>query len=162
MLYTGQETMTGGRILKAKDYINNETFMLTYGDGVANIDIPALINLHKKSGKQATMTAVQPTGRFGAIEIESDSTVNSFIEKPKGDGTWINGGFFVLEPEIFDYINNGEQTVWEREPLENIAKNNQLNAYKHNGFWQPMDTLRDKIELTNMWQSCNAPWQIWD
>ena len=161
MLYTGKDTMTGGRIKKAKDYIGNETFMLTYGDGVSNVDIPALVDFHKKSGKLATLTAIQPSGKFGAINIENNGEISSFMEKPKGDGAWINGGFFVLELQIFDYIKNGDSTIWEREPLEDLAKDNQLNAYKHRGFWQPMDTLRDKIELTEMWQSQSAPWQIW-
>jgi glucose-1-phosphate cytidylyltransferase len=161
MLYTGQDTMTGGRIKKAQDYIGNEPFMLTYGDGVADVNIPLLIDSHKKSGKLATMTAVQQTGRFGSINIEQNNAISSFIEKPKGDGAWINGGFFMLEPEIFDYIKNDDSVIWEREPLENLAKNNALNAYKHNGFWRPMDTLRDKIELTQMWTTSNAPWQIW-
>lgn len=161
MLYTGQDTMTGGRILRAKDYIGNETFMLTYGDGVADVNIPELINYHKKSNKPATMTAVQQSGRFGAIDIKQDNTISSFVEKPKGDGAWINGGFFVLESDIFDYIKNGDKTIWEHEPLESLAKTNQLNAFKHNGFWRPMDTLRDKIELTDMWNTGNAPWQVW-
>lgn len=161
MLYTGKDTMTGGRIKKAQNYIGNETFMLTYGDGVSNVDIPALVDFHKKSGKLATLTAIQPSGKFGAINIENNDEISSFTEKPKGDGAWINGGFFVLEPQIFDYIKNDDSTIWEKEPLESLAKDNQLNAYKHRGFWQPMDTLRDKIELTEMWESQNAPWQIW-
>jgi glucose-1-phosphate cytidylyltransferase len=162
MLYTGQDTMTGGRIKKAQNYIGNETFMLTYGDGIANINILDLINFHKNSNKFATMTAVQPTGRFGAINIEKNNEISSFIEKPKGDGSWINGGFFVLEPEIFNYIKNDDKTVWEKEPLEGLAKNNQLNAYKHSGFWRPMDTLKDKMELTDMWNNCKAPWKVWE
>ena len=162
MLYTGQDTMTGGRIKKAQSYVGNEPFMLTYGDGVANVDISRLVEYHKQSDKLATMTAVQQSGRFGAINIEHDNEISSFIEKPKGDGAWINGGFFVLEPEVFDYININDSTVWEREPLENLAGNGKLNAYKHDGFWRPMDTLRDKIELTQMWNSGKAPWQIWD
>ncbi|MEI8377522.1 MAG: glucose-1-phosphate cytidylyltransferase [bacterium] len=161
MLYTGKDTMTGGRIKKAKDYIGNETFMLTYGDGVSNIDIPDLIEFHKKSGKLATLTAVQPSGKFGAINIENNGEISSFMEKPKGDGAWINGGFFVLEPKIFDYIEDGDSAIWEKEPLEKLAKDNQLNAYKHKGFWRPMDTLKDKIDLTEMWDSHNAPWLTW-
>ncbi len=161
MLYTGKDTMTGGRIKKAKDYINNETFMLTYGDGVANVDIPSLVDFHKKSGKLATLSAIQPSGKFGAINIENNGKISSFMEKPKGDGAWINGGFFVLEPEIFDYIKNGDSTIWEREPLEALAKDNQLNAYKHSGFWRPMDTLKDKIDLTEMWENETAPWKLW-
>lgn len=161
MLYTGKNTMTGGRIKKAQDYIGNETFMLTYGDGVANVNIPETIDFHKKSGKLATLTAIQPSGKFGAINIENNGEISSFMEKPKGDGAWINGGFFVLEPKIFDYIQDGDSTIWEKEPLENLAKDNQLNAYKHSGFWRPMDTLKDKIDLTEMWQSKAAPWKIW-
>lgn len=161
MLYTGQDTMTGGRVKKAQSYIGNETFMLTYGDGVSDVNISKLLESHKKSGKLATLTTVQPSGKFGAINIEKDNTVSSFMEKPKGDGAWINGGFFVLEPQIFDYIKNGDSTIWEREPLEGLAKDNQLNAFKHTGFWQPMDTLRDKNELTELWMSENAPWALW-
>lgn len=161
MLYTGQDTMTGGRIKKAKDYIGNEPFMLTYGDGVASININELIEEHKKSKKYATLTAVQPSGKFGALDIATNGDIHSFVEKPQGDGAWINGGFFVLEPEVFDYIQNGDSTVWEREPLEKLAKDGQLNAYKHYGFWRPMDTLRDKNELTEMWMTEKAPWKIW-
>ncbi len=161
MLYTGQETMTGGRIKKAQDFIGNERFMLTYGDGVSDVNIHELIKLHEHSGKIATMTAVQPKGRFGALVIKDDVEITSFMEKPKGDESWINGGFFVLEPQVFDYIKDGDPTIFERAPLENLAKNGQLNAYKHNGFWRPMDTLRDKIELTELWQADKAPWALW-
>lgn len=161
MLYTGQDTMTGGRIKKAQDYIGNETFMLTYGDGVSDININKLIESHKKSGKLATLTSIQPSGKFGALNIEQNGEISSFSEKPKGDGAWINGGFFVLEPQIFNYITDGDNTVWERKPLENLAKDKQLNAYKHYGFWKAMDTLRDKIELTDMWMTSHAPWALW-
>ena len=160
MLYTGPDTMTGGRIYKAKDFIGNEPFMLTYGDGVADINIKELLEHHKKSGKIATLTAIQPAGKFGAISINND-TVTTFREKPLGDDAWINGGFFVLEPEIFDYINPSENTVFEKEPLENLAKTKQLNAYRHNGFWRAMDTMRDKNELTEMWNREKAPWALW-
>ena len=162
MLYTGQDTMTGGRIKKAQDYIGNEPFLLTYGDGVADVNINELINCHKKSGKLVTMTAVQLRGRFGALVIKDDNMITSFMEKPKGEESWINGGFFVCEPKVFDYIKDGDSTIFERAPLENLAKDNQLNAYKHNGFWRPMDTLRDKNDLTEMWLNDSAPWAIWN
>lgn len=161
MLYTGQDTMTGARIKKAQEYVGHEPFMLTYGDGVANVNIEKLVEYHKKSGRLATLTSVQPSGRFGAVDISEDGNIASFSEKPKGDCAWINGGFFVLEPEIFDYIQSGDSVVWEREPLEHLARDNQLNAFKHHGFWRPMDTLRDKTELTQMWMKSQAPWAIW-
>lgn len=161
MLYTGKDTMTGGRIKKAQDYIGNEPFMLTYGDGVSDVNIEELIKCHKESGKLVTMTAVQLSGRFGALVIKDDNMITSFMEKPKGEESWINGGFFVCQPEVFDYIKEGDKTIFERAPLENLAKDNQLNAYKHRGFWQPMDTLRDKKELTELWESGKAPWAKW-
>lgn len=161
MLYTGKDTMTGGRIKKAQDFIGNERFMLTYGDGVSDVNIPELVKLHEQSGKLATMTAVRPSGRFGALVIDEDSQITSFKEKPKGDESWINGGFFVLEPKVFDYINEGDDVVFEQKPLENLAKEGQLNAFRHDGFWRPMDTLRDKMELTKMWQENQAPWAVW-
>lgn len=161
MLYTGKDTMTGGRIKKAQDYIGNEPFMLTYGDGVSDVDINELIKCHKESGKLVTMTAVQLSGRFGALVIKDDNMITSFMEKPKGEESWINGGFFVCQPEVFDYIQDGDKTIFERAPLENLAKDKQLNAYKHRGFWQPMDTLRDKKELTELWESNQAPWAKW-
>lgn len=161
MLYTGQNTMTGGRIKRAREYVGNEPFMLTYGDGVSDVDIDALIKSHKESGKLCTMTAVQLAGRFGALVIKDDNMITSFMEKPKGEESWINGGFFVCRPEVFDYIKDGDSTIFERAPLENLAKDGQLNAYKHRGFWQPMDMLRDKIELTKLWESGNAPWAKW-
>lgn len=162
MLYTGQDTMTGGRIKKAQSYIGNEPFLLTYGDGVADINIKDLIQSHKKSKKIITMTAVQPSGRFGALVIKKDNLITSFMEKPKGNETWVNGGFFVCEPKVFDYIKNSEKTIFERQPLEDIAKAKQLNAFKHNGFWKPMDTLREKNELTDLWYSGKASWNVWD
>lgn len=163
MLYTGQDTMTGGRIKKAQDYIGNEPFMLTYGDGVADINIIELLQAHKNSGKLMTMTAVQPSGRFGALSISEDNSITSFKEKPQDDGAWINGGFFVCEPEVINYIEpNNPKEIFERRPLENIALDGQLNAYKHTGFWRPMDTLRDKNELNEYWDNGNAPWKIWD
>lgn len=162
MLYTGQNTLTGSRIKKAQDYIGNERFLLTYGDGVSDVDIAALVKNHEASGKLATVTAVRPSGRFGAIDIDSTNQVNSFMEKPKGDGGWINGGFFVCEPQVMDFIGTGDNITFEREPLENLAKQGQLNAYKHNGFWQPMDTLKDKMQLTDLWENNQAPWKKWD
>ncbi len=158
---TGSDTMTGGRIKRIQKYIGNEPFMLTYGDGVADIDISKLVNEHKASGRLATVTVVQPRGRFGAIQIEDGSSaVLSFKEKPKGDGNWINGGFFVLQPEIFDYIKD-DKTIFEYEPLETLATNGNLCAYRHYGFWRPMDTLRDKTDLEEAWESNNAPWKLW-
>lgn len=156
---TGLNTMTGGRIKRIQPYIGNETFMLTYGDGVSDVNIHDLVEFHKKNGRYATLTAVQPSGKFGALEIDQKNDVHSFQEKPKGDGAWINGGFFVLEPQIFNYIKQGDETVWEREPLEKLAKDNQLSAFKHEGFWHPMDTLRDKNELESLWNADNAPWK---
>ena len=161
MLYTGQNTMTGGRIKKATKYINNEPFLLTYGDGVSDVNIQELIDAHKQSGKLITMTAVKPTGRFGALVIDEKNTITSFMEKPKGDGAWINGGFFVCQPEVMDYIAEGNDVIFEREPLERLAAEGQLHAYKHEGFWQPMDTLRDKIHLTELWEAQKAPWKKW-
>lgn len=161
MLYTGQDTMTGGRIKRAQNYIGNEPFMLTYGDGVSDLDVNALIECHKKSGKYLTLTAVKPSGKFGALDITSDGSINNFTEKPQGDGNWINGGFMVCEPQVFDYIKDGDSTIFERAPLEDLAKDGQLNAYKHRGFWYPMDTLKGKNDLTEMWQSGKAPWAKW-
>lgn len=158
---TGLNTMTGGRVKRIQQYIGNETFMLTYGDGIGDIDIQKLIEFHKNHGKYSTVTAVQPTGRFGALELGEDNSVISFQEKPKGDGAWINAGFFVLEPQIFDYIED-DRTLWEREPLNNLSRDGQLAALKHNGFWKPMDTLRDKTKLENLWSTGKPPWKIWD
>ena len=161
MLYTGQDTMTGGRIKKAQEYIGNEPFLLTYGDGVSDVNIDDLIKSHKESGKTVTMTAVQPSGRFGALVIKDDNMITSFMEKPKGDESWIKGGFFVCQPQVFDYIPNGDDVIFERAPLENLAKDRKLNAYKHEGFWRPMDTLKDKNDLTEMWVKNTAPWAVW-
>lgn len=160
LIDTGLDTMTGGRIKKVKEYIDNEPFMLTYGDGVADINILELIDFHKKHGKYITMTSVQPEGRFGSLNINEDNRVVSFKEKPKGDGSWINGGFFVCQPEVFDYIV-GDNTTFERDPLEKLAKENQLYTYKHHGFWKPMDTLRDKNQLEEMIDKKTAPWIRW-
>ncbi len=157
---TGNDTMTGGRIKRIKDYVNNETFMLTYGDGVGDVDIKGLLQFHKQHGKLCTVTSVQPSGRFGAINMGNNNEVVAFTEKPKGDGSWINGGFFVCEPEVFDYID-GDATFWEKEPMEKLAAQGQMTAYQHEGFWKPMDTLRDKFELEKEWQSGNARWKKW-
>ncbi len=161
ILYTGQDTMTGGRIKKAQNYVGNEPFLLTYGDGVSDVDIEALIKSHKESGKVATMTAVQLSGRFGALVIKENNLITSFMEKPKGEESWINGGFFVCEPKVFDYIKDDDSVIFEKEPLETLSNENNLNAFKHSGFWQPMDTLRDKNELTKLWQNDCAPWAVW-
>ena len=156
---TGLDTMTGGRLKKIQNYVNDETFCFTYGDGLADISITDLIKFHKNNQAVATVTAVQPPARFGALELNKNKVV-SFREKPPGDVNWINGGFFVLEPSVFDYIDD-DSTVWEKEPLENLAKNNQLFAYKHSGFWQPLDTLKEKNKLENLWSSGNPPWKVW-
>jgi glucose-1-phosphate cytidylyltransferase len=156
---TGIDTLTGGRIKRIEKYVDNETFMLTYGDGVCDINAKKLLDFHRSKGKYATVTAVQPLGRFGAMDIARDKVI-SFVEKPQGDGVWINGGFFVLEPEVFKYIKN-DQTIWERDPLEKLSEKEQLSAFKHKGFWKCMDTLRDKIELENLWHNRKAPWKIW-
>lgn len=156
---TGDNTMTGGRLKRVAGYVGNETFCMTYGDGVGDIDIPSSIAAHKASGKKATVTAVQPPGRFGALHLERDS-VRGFIEKPEGDGGWINGGFFVLEPSVLEYIKE-DSTTWEQEPLKRLAAEGQLHAHQHRGFWQPMDTLRDKQLLEELWQSGKAPWKSW-
>ena len=153
--------MTGGRVKRIKEYVGNEPFMLTYGDGVSNVDIRKLVEYHQSHGKIATVTSVQPSGRFGALELTESNIVQGFQEKPQGDGGWINGGFFVLNPEVFNYID-GDGTIFERTPMENLAKNHQLVAYKHAGFWQPMDTIRDKEQLENLWQSNKAPWKLWE
>lgn len=159
---TGLNTLTGGRIKRIQKYTENETFMLTYGDGLCDVNITKLLEFHRNSKKLATLLAVKPSGRFGAIELDDNShLVTSFQEKPSGDGSYINGGFFVLEPRIFDYILGGDETIWERSPLEHIAKDNQLMAFTHKGFWLPMDTLRDKIELERMWNSEKCDWKIW-
>lgn len=155
---TGQESMTGGRIKRVQDYING-TFCLTYGDGVSDLDISALIRFHKEQGRYATLTSVQPDGRFGAIDIV-DGEVKKFVEKPKGDGMWVNGGFFVCEQNVFDYINS-DMSIWEQEPLAGLAKEGQLSAFKHTGFWQPMDTLRDKIYLERLLSDGEAKWKVW-
>lgn len=161
LIDTGAETMTGGRIKRVARYIGDETFMLTYGDGVSNVNIADLVRYHMSNGKAATVTATQPSGRFGSLSIQAGELVDSFQEKPAGDGSWINGGFFVLEPKVLSTIS-GDATLFEREPLESLARSGQLVAYKHRGFWQPMDTLRDKNHLEELWNSGKAPWKVWE
>lgn len=156
---TGEETMTGGRLKRVRDHIGDDDFCFTYGDGVGDIDISSLIAFHKKEGRLATLTATQPLGRFGAIKLEGHRILN-FQEKPQGDGAWINGGFFVLNPKVIDYIDD-DHTVWEREPMECLVREGQMNAWLHRGFWQPMDTLRDKNHLEELWASGKAPWKVW-
>ena len=161
LVETGESTMTGGRLLRVKNYIGNESFMMTYGDGVADIDLKNLIELHQEKKQVATLTAVQPSGRFGIIKIDDENNITQFHEKPQGDGAWVNGGFFVLEPEIFDYLED-DTTIFERKPLENLAKDSQLNAFYHHGFWMPMDKLSDKQKLDELWNKGEAAWKIWD
>ncbi len=160
LIDTGLQTMTGGRIKRVAPYVSGETFLLTYGDGVSDVPINKVLEFHRSHGKYATLTSVQPSGRFGMLGIDGIGKVTSFLEKPKGDGGWINGGFFVLEPQVFDYID-GDATTWEKGPLETLAMDSQLQAYKHNGFWKPMDTMRDKLELESLWSSGKAPWKVW-
>lgn len=161
MVDTGANSGTGGRIKQVQEYVGNEPFMLTYGDGVADINISELVSFHNSHGKAITMTAVQPEARWGALDIDDNDLVSSFLEKPQGDGQWINGGFFVCQPEVFDYINGDAQVFFEREPLELLAKDSQLLTYKHRGFWKPMDTLRDKMQLEEMLENGTAPWKKW-
>ena len=158
---TGEDTQTGGRLRRVRDYLTpNEAFCFTYGDGLSNIDLTKLISFHHNQRRLATVTAVQPPGRFGALDIEGQR-ITRFSEKPQGDGSWINGGYFVLEPEAIDMIQEGDQTIWERGPMETLAQEGQLSAFRHEGFWQPMDTLRDKMRLEEMWQAQSAPWKVW-
>jgi glucose-1-phosphate cytidylyltransferase len=157
---TGEATMTGGRLKRVHKYVGEDTFCLTYGDGLADVDVSALIDHHHSHARLATITAVQPPGRFGSLEIGSADAVLGFQEKPKGDGTWINGGFFVLEPAVIERIE-GDATVWEQDPLRGLAAEGQLTAYHHHGFWQPMDTLRDRNHLEELWASGQAPWKLW-
>jgi glucose-1-phosphate cytidylyltransferase len=158
---TGESTMTGGRLKRVREHIGNETFCFTYGDGVSSINIGELIEFHKAEKTLATLTATQPPGRFGAISLGQEQTkITSFHEKPGGDGAWINGGYFVLEPDVIDCIAD-DSTVWEQEPLQKLAQDEQLSAFKHGGFWQPMDTLKDKNYLEGLWKSGSAPWKVW-
>ncbi len=159
---TGADSMTGGRLRRVREHIGDETFCFTYGDGVTDADISAEIEFHKSEGSAATMMAVQPAGRFGALVLgQNETRIESFMEKPQGDGAWINAGYFVLEPSVIDYVE-GDSTVWEQEPLRNLAHAGQLNAYKHSGFWQPMDTLRDRNLLETLWSEGKAPWKVWN
>ncbi|WP_232547771.1 glucose-1-phosphate cytidylyltransferase [Propioniciclava soli] len=157
---TGPATMTGGRLKRVRDHIGDETFCFTYGDGVSDVDVTATIASHRERGGLATMTVVQPPGRFGAIALaEGETRIDSFREKPDGDGAWVNGGYFVCEPGVIDYID-GDATVWEAEPLQRLASDGQLNAYRHRGFWQPMDTLHDRTKLETLWNEGRAPWKV--
>jgi glucose-1-phosphate cytidylyltransferase len=157
---TGEHTQTGGRLKRAAEYLEDDAFCFTYGDGLADVDIGASIAFHRQHGRLATVCAVQPPGRFGALEFQGD-LVNRFQEKPSGDGSWVNGGFFVLSPRVVDYIDD-DASIWERAPLEALAREGQLSAFRHEGFWQPMDTLRDKVKLEELWQSGEAPWKRWE
>jgi len=157
---TGEDSMTGGRLKRVRNYLDDEDFCFTYGDGLGDVDITRLLAFHKAHGQLATLTAVQPPGRFGALNIE-ESIITGFQEKPHGDGGWINGGYFVLSPLVIDYIA-GDDTVWERGPLEKLSKEKKLSAFMHKGFWQPMDTLRDKNSLEALWNSGKAPWKVWE
>ncbi|MDD5036243.1 MAG: glucose-1-phosphate cytidylyltransferase [Methylococcaceae bacterium] len=156
---TGEQTMTGGRLRRVREYLGDDDFCMTYGDGVGNVNISESIAFHRHHGKLATLTATQPPGRFGALNMQGSQVIN-FEEKPHGDGSWINGGFFVLSSKVIDYIAD-DGTLWEREPMERLAREHQINAFFHHDFWQPMDTLRDKIHLEELWQSGNAPWKVW-
>lgn len=158
---TGEATMTGGRLRRVSDYLDGGSFCFTYGDGVGDVDITRLIAFHNSHGREATLTAVTPPGRYGALALDADDGVGHFQEKPEGDGSWINGGFFVLEPSVLDRIDQGDATIWERGPLEGLAAEKQLMAFRHDGFWRPMDTLRDKVQLEEMWESGKAPWKVW-
>ena len=162
LVETGLNTLTGGRIKKIQRFIGDEPFMLTYGDGVSDVNLKELVQFHHNHGKIASVTATHPPGRFGILSLSSGQKVENFQEKIEGDMDWINGGFFVLQPEVFNYLNGGDQTVFEKEPLENLAKDGQLMAFKHTGFWHPMDTLRDKVYLEELWNKGNAPWKIWE
>jgi len=161
LLDTGLDSMTGGRIKRAQDFVGEEPFMLTYGDGVADINIVKLVKFHQSHGKSMTMTSAQPDGRFGALNIDDNNKVKEFKEKPKGDGSWINAGYFVCEPKVFDYIVDGDSSVFEQESLMNLAKDGEVHTYKHHDFWMPMDTLRDKHKLNELWNSDKAPWRVW-
>lgn len=161
LLDTGESAMTGARIKRARSYVGEETFMLTYGDGLSDINMDDQLAFHRNHGKAITMAAVQPDGRFGTFEYEANGAVNHFLEKPKGDGSWINGGFFICEPRVFDYISNGDETVFEQDPLQSLAADGEMYSYKHNGFWKCMDTLRDKKELNELWNSGCSPWKVW-
>jgi glucose-1-phosphate cytidylyltransferase len=159
LIETGTSTMTGGRLKRVREFVKDAPFCMTYGDGVADIDVKALISHHQNANTLATVTAVRPPGRFGALELKGN-IVSGFVEKPAGDNSWINGGFFVLDPKVIDLID-GDDTIWERAPMEDLAQRGQLSAYKHYGFWQPMDTVRDRNQLRDLWDSGEAPWKVW-
>jgi glucose-1-phosphate cytidylyltransferase len=161
LIETGEDTMTGGRLKRVRSYLDNEDFCMTYGDGVSDVDIKASVEFHKKHKKLATVTAIQPPGRYGALNIEDDNKVEGFNEKPLGDGSWINGGFFILNPSLIDKYIKDDAMSFEQEPLRNLAKDGQLQAWHHRGFWQPMDTLRDKNQLEDLWREGKAPWKLW-
>ena len=161
LLDTGLHSMTGYRIKRAQRFIGNETFMLSYGDGIADINIKELIKFHKSHGKAMTITSAQPDGRFGALDIDKNNKVKEFTEKPVGDGNWVNAGYFVCEPKIFDYIDEDHNVIFEQAPLKNLARKDEMFTYKHYGFWKPVDTLRDKIKLNELWNNEKAPWKIW-
>ncbi|MBR5018507.1 MAG: glucose-1-phosphate cytidylyltransferase [Bacteroidales bacterium] len=161
MVDTGLMTMTGGRVKRIQKYIGEEPFLLTYGDGVSDVNIQETIRTHKESGKILTMTAYQPGGRLGVLNVDEDGILTSFIEKPKESGTWINAGFFVCEPEIFDYLE-GDAEMFEKEPMQKLVSQKQIHVYKHTGFWKPMDTLRDNLELNKLWDEGHAPWKVWE
>lgn len=161
LLDTGLHSMTGARIKKAQRFIGNEPFMLTYGDGVADVNITKLIEFHKTHGKTLTMMSSQPAGRFGALNINTNNQVTKFLEKPKGDGNWVNAGFFVCEPKVFDYLSEGDDVVFEERPLQTLAENGELFTYQHEGFWKPMDSLKDKNDLNSLWETGAAPWKTW-
>lgn len=162
LLETGRDSMTGGRILRARSFVGEEPFMLTYGDGVSDVNLPELQKFHQSHKRTVTVTTVQPEGQYGAIDSGADGRIEKFLEKPKGDRTWINSGFFVCQPRVFDYLAEGDKTVFEREPLENLARDKELYAYRHHGFWKCMDTLRDKIQLNKMWEQNQAKWKVWE
>jgi glucose-1-phosphate cytidylyltransferase len=159
LVNTGEKTLTGGRLKRVQQYLDDEDFCFTYGDGVADVDIGSLIKFHKKHGRLATVTAVQPPGRYGSLQLDT-TAVRGFLEKPQGDGGWVNGGFFVLSPKVIDYIT-GDETSWESGPIDTLASEGQMSAFHHKGFWQPMDTLRDKNMLEELWASGSAPWKVW-
>ena len=161
LIDTGVDTMTGGRLKRVREHLGNETFMLTYGDGVSDVNIKELVAFHRQHGKAATVTAVQPPGRFGALEMDESGHVGAFREKPQDEVGWINGGFFVLSPGVERYLTDDDQLVWEREPLEGLARDGELSLYRHDGFWQPMDTRRELLQLQGMWDSGSAPWKTW-
>ncbi len=161
LVETGLETMTAGRLKRVQQYVGQEDFMLTYGDGVARVDLDQLLHFHNQHGKLATMTAIQPGSRFGVMDLEADGRVSAFREKPQDDGVWINGGFFILKPQVFDYLqDDADEVMWERQPLDDLSRNNQLMAYRHQGFWKCMDTMRDNIELNELWEG-HPEWKVW-